>query len=121
MSIPALIGAGTLQKFPNAAVLHAFIAAAMPFWKPGSLTEEESWQVTAFILRQNGLWDARAELNASNADQVRVGANEVESTPTPAPVSSSSVQISWPVIAGGVLLLMIALAIVFISKNLHRS
>ena len=40
--IPALVGADALQKFPNAAILQAYIQAAMPFWKPGSLAEEES-------------------------------------------------------------------------------
>ena len=55
----------------------------MPFWKPGSLTEDDSWAVTAFLLRQNGLRDDRAELNASNADQARVRAAEAESTPAP--------------------------------------
>jgi len=87
MSIPALIGAGTLQKFPDAAALHAYIAAAMPFWKPGSLTEEESWSVTAFVLRTNGLWDGRTELDASNAGQVKVGPPP-PATATPAPAVS---------------------------------
>ena len=81
--IPALVGTDALQKFPNAAVLQAYIQPAMPFWKPGSLAEDDSWAVTAFLLRQNGLRDDRAELNASNADQARVRAAEAESTPAP--------------------------------------
>jgi hypothetical protein len=44
----------------------------MPFWKPGSLTEEEAWRVTAFVLRQNNLWDDKTELNASNAANVKI-------------------------------------------------
>ncbi len=105
-SIPALVGADALQKFPNAAVLQAYIQAAMPFWKPGSLTEDDSWAVTAFLLRQNGLRDDRAELNASNADQARVRAPEAESTPAPRPVKNPSV--GWVVglliLAGGAVL-----------------
>jgi cytochrome c len=89
-SIPAVVGSGTLQKFPNAAVLQAYIKAAMPFWKPGSLTDDDSWAVTAFLLRQNGLRDDRAELNASNADQARVRATGAESTPAPPPVKNPS-------------------------------
>ena len=88
MSIPALIGAGTLEKFPDAAALHAYIAAAMPFWKPGSLTEEESWSVTAFVLRSNGLWDGRTDLDASNAGQVKVGP-PTPATAIPEPVVSA--------------------------------
>jgi cytochrome c len=89
-SIPGVVGPDMLQKFSNAAILQAFIKSAMPFWKPGSLTEENSWAVTAFLLRQNGLWDDRAELNASNADQVSVRATGAESTPEPLPVKNPS-------------------------------
>lgn len=71
-SIPAVVSADALQKFPNAAVLQAYIKAAMPYWKPGSLTDEDAWAVTAFLLRENGLRGDRAELNASNADSVHI-------------------------------------------------
>lgn len=107
-SIPAVMGAGTLQKFSSAAVLQAYIKAAMPFWKPGSLTEEDAWAVTAFILRQNGLWDARADLNASNADQVPVRVTEAESTPAPRPVKnpSDSRTVGMLVVVGGAILVV---------------
>jgi hypothetical protein len=70
--IPAVIGATTLAKFADAAQLNAYIRATMPFWNPGSLTEEESWRVTAFLLRQNDLWNESTELNASNAADVKI-------------------------------------------------
>jgi len=70
--IPAVIGQDTLGKFSDAAQLNAYIRAVMPFWKPGSLTEEQSWRVTAFILRENNLWDDKTELNASNAATVKI-------------------------------------------------
>jgi cytochrome c len=70
--IPPLIGSGALQKFPTAANLRGYISATMPFWKPGNLTEEESWQVTAFLLQQNGFWQGTAELNESNAGDVNI-------------------------------------------------
>lgn len=81
MVIPAVIGENALQKFANAAVLQSYIFAAMPYWDPGSLKQEEIWRITAFLLRENGLWDARVELNASNAEQVVIG--KVEASPTP--------------------------------------
>ncbi len=105
VSIPAVVGADTLQKFTNAAVLQAYIKAAMPFWKPGSLTDEDAWAVTAFLLRENGLRDERAELNASNADQARVRAPEAESTPGPRPAKNPSA--GWLVIAGVAILIFI--------------
>ncbi|MFZ5903345.1 MAG: c-type cytochrome [Chloroflexota bacterium] len=69
-TIPAVIGPEVLKKFADAAQLKAYIRAAMPFWDPGSLTDDEAWKVTAFLLRQNGLWNASVELNESNAAQV---------------------------------------------------
>ena len=103
--IPAVIGNGTLQKFPNAAVLRAYIFAAMPYWRPGSLTEEQSWQVTAFMLRESGLWNAREEINASNADQIMVGGQEAVSNPETNPVSPSPGSVWVIVIELGVLIL----------------
>jgi cytochrome c len=104
-SIPAVVGAGTLQKFSNAAVLQAYIKAAMPFWKPGSLTDDEAWAVTAFLLRENGLREDRADLNASNADQVRVRAPEAESTPEPP--RDANPPVGWMIAAGGVILILL--------------
>ncbi|MBI5296177.1 MAG: c-type cytochrome [Chloroflexi bacterium] len=124
-SIPAVVGPGTLQKYADASILQAYIRVAMPFWKPGSLTEEEAWSVTAFVLRQNGLWDERVELNESNAGQVRVGAVAAPtptSTPTPAKTEpdgdgGASIQVAWPVILGGVLLLALTLFFILSPKK----
>ena len=88
---------------PNSTMLQCDIQATMPFWKPGSLAEDDSWAVTAFLLRQNGLRDDRAELNASNADQARVRAPEAESTPAPRPVKNppGGWTVSLLILAGG--------------------
>jgi hypothetical protein len=120
-SIPAVIGPGTLQKFSNAAVLYGYIRGAMPFWKPGSLTDEEAWSVTAFILRQNGLWDGLAELNESNAAGIQVAAPGVTSTPPVVePADGAGIQVSWPVVLGGVLLLGLVLLLVLFPKKSPR-
>jgi len=78
-TIPAVIAPDAVSKFTDGAQLHAYIRAAMPFWKPGSLTEEDAWSVTAFILRENGVWNGVGELSESNAGEVRIG----RGTPTP--------------------------------------
>jgi mono/diheme cytochrome c family protein len=79
-TIPPVIGDGMLQKFPDALALRSYIFATMPFWKPGSLTDEEAWQVTAFVLRENSLWNSKDDLNESNAALISLGA-----PPTAAP------------------------------------
>jgi len=63
--IPQLVGPGSLAKFPKAANLYGFIHAAMPFQKPNSLTDEQYYQLVAFLLRQNSLIDGYTEVNAS--------------------------------------------------------
>ena len=70
MNVPAVIGPNaTLTKFSTAAYLQAYLLAAMPYWDPGSLSEEEAWNITAFLLRENGL-PVDGEVNATNAPNI---------------------------------------------------
>lgn len=71
--VPALIGEGSLQKFPNALVLQAYIKASMPYQWPGTLDDETAWALTAFLMRENGLWSAKEMLGSENAAEVRIG------------------------------------------------
>lgn len=88
MVVPPIIGPGALQKFPSAARLEAFIAAAMPFSKPGDLSADDNWKVTAFLLRQNHLWAGASELGPGNAEQLTIAPPGTPAasaaTPTPA-------------------------------------
>jgi len=119
--VPAVIGLQSLQRFPNAFVLHAYILAAMPFWKPGSLTDEESWQVTAFVLRENGLWSAQEELTASNADQVPVG--PPAATPSPQPLSTAPARggVTAIIIGAGSLFLLLVLLRMLRRKQISNT
>lgn len=71
-TVPRLIGDGALNNFSNAANLHGFISSDMPFQAPGTLDDKLYWQVTAFLLRQNGLWGGQGEINVSNAAQILI-------------------------------------------------
>jgi len=119
-NIAAVIGPGALQKFPTATNLRGFIFAAMPFWKPGSLTEEESWQVTAFLLRENGLWQGTVDLDSTNAADLQVS----RGTPTPVAlpqqgnVQNGTGLISWIVIIGVVLFLSV---LIFALKKIRNT
>ncbi|HJS19595.1 MAG TPA: hypothetical protein VJ785_12670, partial [Anaerolineales bacterium] len=99
-AVPRVIGEHSLQKFPNAAVLQAYISAAMPYWDPGSLKEEENWRITAFLLRENGYWDAQKELNESNANEVVISSGLATSLATPqqAEVQKGSGGIVWMIL-----------------------
>jgi hypothetical protein len=119
--IPGLIGESTLAKFTDAAQLNAYVRATMPFWKPGSLTEEEAWRVTAFILRQNNLWDDSTELNPSSAAAAKIprGAflTPVVTSP-PADVQSGTVTSIWVVLAGVIVIIFL---VMFILKKFRNT
>ena len=113
-SVPPLIGSGALTKFATVATLNGFIRGAMPFEDPGVLTEDEYWQVTAFLLRENGITYPE-QLDASNAAQVLLPwaqpAPPLMPTSTSVPDAPLSATLSiWPLfivifLLGGILFL----------------
>ena len=115
--IPPLIGTATLQKFPNAEILRSYIFAAMPYWRPGSLTEDESWQVTAFILRENNLWAAQDELNASTASRILVGSPPAIPTPQPLAAALLASPPLLPSIIGFIVLIFLILLLRIFRKK----
>jgi quinol-cytochrome oxidoreductase complex cytochrome b subunit/mono/diheme cytochrome c family protein len=68
--IPPVAGAGKLARFKNAQELHDFILASMPWWNPGDLTDEEAWQVSAYILRLHKVMPTDFELKSTNASAI---------------------------------------------------
>ena len=119
--IPAVIGNTTLAKFTDAGQLNAYIRATMPFWNPGSLTEEDAWRVTAFLLRQNDLWDASGELNASNAANVKIPRAAFLTpivTPQPAAAPAGNRSLLWWIVAGVVILIPL---LMFILKKFRNT
>ncbi|MCL4299657.1 MAG: c-type cytochrome [Anaerolineae bacterium] len=51
--VPALIGPGTLAKFPTAQDLYAYARATMPYWSPNLLTDDEYQAITIFLVKAN--------------------------------------------------------------------
>lgn len=68
---PGVAGSGKLARFKNAQELHDYILANMPWWDPGQLTDEESWQVTSYILSLHKVMPARFHLTDTNASAIR--------------------------------------------------
>ncbi|MGE5378981.1 MAG: cytochrome b N-terminal domain-containing protein [Bacteroidota bacterium] len=68
--IPPVAGPGKLARFKNAQELHDFILASMPWWNPGDLTDEEAWQVSAYILRLHKVMPVDFELKETNASAI---------------------------------------------------
>lgn len=113
--IPGVIGPTAIGKFSDAAQLNSYIRATMPFWKPGSLTEDEAWKVTAFLMRENGLWNGLGELDASNAGEVSIP----RGTPIP-PVTPEQVQVQTRSGESPLLLIIIVLLVIILFFVLKK-
>ncbi len=111
MNVPAVIGPNAaLTKFSTAAYLQAYLLAAMPYWNPGSLSEEEAWNITAFLLRENGI-PFEGELNTANAAQVSLLIGQTSLLPTMQTEPRASPSPSGYSIAGWLgLLLLVGMA-----------
>jgi quinol-cytochrome oxidoreductase complex cytochrome b subunit len=57
--IPPVVGEGTLNRFVTAEDLQPYLLASMPWWNPKSLSAEDAWALTAYLLRENSVlaWD----------------------------------------------------------------
>jgi quinol-cytochrome oxidoreductase complex cytochrome b subunit/mono/diheme cytochrome c family protein len=67
---PPVAGIGSLGRFMNAQELHDYILASMPWWDPGQLTDEEAWQVSAYILHMHKVLPEDFVLNDENASAI---------------------------------------------------
>jgi len=64
---PEVLGYDVLLGFDNAQELFTYNSESMPWWSPGYLTKEEYWQVTAFMMRSQGVLPDDVTLNEGNA------------------------------------------------------
>ncbi|MBP6016670.1 MAG: c-type cytochrome [Candidatus Promineofilum sp.] len=77
--VPAVIEAGAppgeglrvLQKFETMDAVYRYVSVAMPYFFPGDLTQEEYLAITAFLVRENGLWDGET-LTTANLGRYRL-------------------------------------------------
>jgi quinol-cytochrome oxidoreductase complex cytochrome b subunit/mono/diheme cytochrome c family protein len=93
--VPSLAGPGRLARFVNAEQLYEFNLANMPRWKPGSLTKEKAWAVTAYILK----------MNSTLPDGVTLGPSNAQFIPVQYKITSPGVEIPWKVLLASTFLL----------------
>lgn len=75
---PAILGAGApLRGYQTAQGLFDYVSRVMPFDDPGSLSDEEYWDVVAFLLNEQDLLDeGEGPVSADTADQIILGRDE---------------------------------------------
>jgi hypothetical protein len=98
--------------------LQAYIHAAMPWYKPGGLTDERAWQVTTYVLKLNNI-DAGPVLNAETAAKIRLAPEPAAAVLEAGPASSgaesapagveSPVSSTMPVLIAGALAVILLL------------
>lgn len=72
MTVPMLIGSGTLTKFQTAQALYGFIRGAMPFNKPGSLSDAQYVNLTAYLLEANRLVSPGIQLDVNTLAAIKI-------------------------------------------------
>jgi quinol-cytochrome oxidoreductase complex cytochrome b subunit/mono/diheme cytochrome c family protein len=70
--VPALVGGGKLGRFGTAQQLYDYVYAMMPWWNQGSLTAEQAWQLTAYLLKMNSTLPAGIPLSGKVASSIPV-------------------------------------------------
>ncbi|UHG94222.1 c-type cytochrome [Spirosoma oryzicola] len=63
--------------WPYATTVFDYIRRAMPFSQPGSLTNEEVYHLTAYLLQANGIIDEKAVINAQTLPRVVMPAQKL--------------------------------------------
>jgi quinol-cytochrome oxidoreductase complex cytochrome b subunit len=70
--VPAIAGEGRLARFANAHELQSYIHEKMPFSPSGSLSTDQSFELTAFILRGNNTLPGGLILDKTNSSAVSI-------------------------------------------------
>jgi Cytochrome C oxidase, cbb3-type, subunit III len=80
-AVPALASPGMLARFDTALDLYQFIRTKMPFQAPGSLSDQEYWQLTAFLVSLNGIHLDNLPLTPEKAAQIPLRERVVRTSP----------------------------------------
>lgn len=70
-----------IVNFPFAPLIFSFIRQAMPLDKPGYLTADEIYGLSAFLLHRNGIIQEDDVMNAKSLPQVRMPGREAYTPP----------------------------------------
>ena len=71
-SIPPILGYGSMTRLSTAGELFDVIYETMPWWNPGSMSEEDAWSMAAYLMRARGEIHADTALNTGNAPIYRL-------------------------------------------------
>ncbi len=116
--VPPVAGVSARAPFDTALDLYNFISTRMPFQARGSLSKDMYWDLTAYLLRMNGIDYGGIVLNDVTAASIRVN-----NRPLPAAVTKPSLadMLRRYGPAGGVVLLLLAGVFLWFRARGRRS
>lgn len=91
-NVPALIGPNALAKFSTAQDLYAYARAAMPYWSPNLLSDDEYRAITIFLVKANYAardWPVPAELS-QDLKAISLSSQSQQKTEIPAKAEETS-------------------------------
>lgn len=124
--IPPVVGPAVLGRFRTALDLFVFIRQFMPWQEPTSLQEDEYWDVTAFVIKLNGVDPGPGRLDSQRASGLLLNLTltpspaAMQTTPIPSVPSADFVpkgsgwNLSWLI---AVVLLIGTISILFIVRR----
>lgn len=95
--VPAIVSPGMMARFETALDLHEYLKSEMPFQAPGSLSEQEYWQLTAYLLRLNKIDWGSSLLDAEIAADLPLRARVLNPPETSSRLETLQL---WAVVAG---------------------
>jgi mono/diheme cytochrome c family protein len=113
--VPPVIAPGLLTRFATALDLHDFIQNNMPWQAPGTLSPEEYWQLTAFLLRANGYNPGNQDLDPQRAVQI-----PLRPYPPSPPTLLERLDKTGPWAWGAALFILVGIALAFLLVRLLR-
>lgn len=90
ITIPHLIGPGALTKFQTAQALYGFVRGAMPFNAPGSLSDTQYVNLTAYLLEENQFAPRGVQLDVNTLAAIKLHAGPSAPDQAPPPNGDSS-------------------------------
>lgn len=70
LDAPLLLRPAALKRYPTAAAAVQYVMESMPYEEPGSLPEQDYWDVIAFLLAQEGISLGETPLGPDTAGNV---------------------------------------------------
>ena len=72
-AIGVALSTRVLASYGSARNFYDYLRMAMPYQAPGSLAQDEYWDIVAFALTDRGLVDAEVAVSAESADSLTFG------------------------------------------------